>query len=925
MLAAQPAGQSPSNETDGKLKEPAEIKARLAFRIKLGTILSLGSVVCWFTYLAFRLRETQLWNLAIISWLVLALGGLSITKTFKSRSFRLFFIQFIFSLTFILTSIFVQNSGVYSSVIILVFSIFLAAIVFSGSQIGTSICLGIVLAMAASLGDVFSPLKQVQAPVIIYSLIAYLVVMASVFIFLAARKIIVLSIRIKLIAASLIIALIPIVVISYFQAGIMAKSLENSTGESLELAASQAARNFDQFLLSNRLAMNQVVKLSAFADYLSLPPALRPVSMSENKLKVAFETLQNRQQAYLLSYGLLDSTGANVFDTSPGSVGQLETSSAYFQVPLSKGQIYVSGIEFIPQDRAPIIYISGPIFDSNRNVIGVLRAVYDAKELQKIALENISLAGNPSFPILVDENNWRLADALASEFSLSPDHSIFKPTLAVIRATSTLKEKPWTVVYVQEQAVLARLLKQQNQLTILIATLIAGLISFAVTFFSRFLTQPIVNLTKNAEKISGGDFNVTVPVTTRDEIGTLAYAFNLMTDRVRLSINSLEDRVRSRTSELETQNRALRNRTQQIQTVAEVARTIASSQDLEILLPQITSTISERCSFYHVGIFLIDEAKEFAVLRAANSEGGMKMLARGHKLPVGKAGIVGYVTATGKPRIAFDVGEDAAYFKNPDLSQTQSEMALPLITKGEIIGALDVQSEVRDAFSQEDIDLFSTLADQVAIAIVNSRLYQETRRSLEESQQLHRQYLRQEWSKLASETPIIGYQYSSAKITPLFTGVLDDEKETHLQADSTATVILEENGRRMTVLKIPITLRGEVIGTIDLKDEQGVSWDAEAVATARAVADQVSQALENARLFEQTQRRADRERKVLEITSRIRSTNDPETMLQIAATELQNALAARANIVSLRLTEQTKPEKIDGNGHQDDRNGAEGK
>jgi GAF domain-containing protein len=99
-------------------------------------------------------------------------------------------------------------------------------------------------------------------------------------------------------------------------------------------------------------------------------------------------------------------------------------------------------------------------------------------------------------------------------------------------------------------------------------------------------------------------------------------------------------------------------------------------------------------------------------------------------------------------------------------------------------------------------------------------------------------------------------------------------------------------------LKVPITLRGEVIGTVDLKDETGAEWDEGSIATAESIADQISQALENARLFEQTQQRADRERKVLEITSRIRSVTDPETMRQIAAAELQNALNAQARFVN---------------------------
>jgi GAF domain-containing protein/HAMP domain-containing protein len=480
-----------------------------------------------------------------------------------------------------------------------------------------------------------------------------------------------------------------------------------------------------------------------------------------------------------------------------------------------------------------------------------------------------------------------------------------------------MKNKPWTVLYVQEASVLADLQNQQIRLTILIATIIAGLIGIFATFGTRLITSPIINLTENAEKITAGDLNITVPIFDRDEIGKLASGFNVMTSRLRTLINELEERVRARTFELEIQNRSLKYRTQQIQTISEVARNIAAAQDLEKLLSQVAQLVSDRFGFYHVGIFLLDEANEFAELRASNSEGGKRMLARQHKLRVGQVGLVGFVTSAGKPRIALDVGEDSVHFKNPDLPLTRSEMALPLMGGGSVIGALDVQSDRTNAFSQEDIELFTTLADQIAIAIVNSRLYQEALQALEDSQQIHRQYLRQEWAKITSDMPVIGYDYSPKGLMPLYAGSVE-EKDESLQPGKVIMVNLVENERQISILKVPISLRGEVIGTIDLRDESGEEWDEGSIATAEAVADQISQALENARLFEQTQRRADRERRVLEITSRIRATTDPEAMIKIATAELQNALNARARIINPQIDELNDEVRKGGNGFHHD-------
>jgi GAF domain-containing protein/HAMP domain-containing protein len=898
-----------------EVNDPAGSRSRLAFYLILVIFFSLGLLACWYTFLAYRRQETQLWHLTYITWLVFSISGLSFTRWVKTFTVKFFFLLSLFSLEFILTSSLVENTGIVSGIIILSFALFLAASIFRGKKSSASITTGIILAMVASLIDIFSPFKQSHESMIVYALLAGLAALLATFSILVIRKIIVLSIQIKLVATSFIVLLIPILALSFIQAESLSNAITASVHRSLELGASQTAEKFDQFFASNRQAIMQGTALPEFTDYLSLAAAERPGSQAERALKITFDVLQKRTQANLISYGLLDAKGSNIFDTIPTNVGQNEASNSYFQSPFAEGQIFISGITFTSNDGTPVIYFSNPVMNIEGKTIGVLRAIYDANGLQNIAEASTGLTDGRAYPVLIDEKSARVADTLTSNFLLKPGNSPFDPGVPIISATATMKEKPWTVIYVQEQSVLEQLVKKENQSTILLATLFAGFVCLLAVVFSRSFAHPILSLTKYATKISDGDFNITVPVTTQDEIGTLTYAFNLMTDQVRTSINELENRVRSRTSELEAQNRNLRSRTKQIQAIADVARSIASSQDPDKLLAQIASTISDRCSFYHVGIFLLDKTKEYAELRAANSEGGKKMIARGHKLPVGKVGIVGYVAATGKPRIAFDVGEDATHFKNPDLPQTMSEMALPLVSSGDVIGVLDVQSETRDAFSQDDIELFHTLADQVAIAIVNSRLYQEAVQSLEESQKLHRQYLREEWSKLASEKPIIGYQYSSSQVTPLFMGSINEDEEYPPHADSNSTVILEENGRRTTVLKIPITLRGEVIGTIDLKDDQGVNWDAEAVATARSVGDQISQALENARLFEQTQRRAERERKVLEITSRIRSTTDPDAMLQIAAAELQKALSARVNIVSLRLTEPTYPDKPGNNGH----------
>ncbi|MGC8856968.1 MAG: GAF domain-containing protein, partial [Anaerolineae bacterium] len=297
-------------------------------------------------------------------------------------------------------------------------------------------------------------------------------------------------------------------------------------------------------------------------------------------------------------------------------------------------------------------------------------------------------------------------------------------------------------------------------------------------------------------------------------------------------------------------------------------------------------------------------------LRAANSEGGKRMLARGHRLAVGKTGIVGYVAQTGEPRIALDVGVDAVFFNNPDLPQTRSEMALPLKVGNQMIGVLDVQSSEPGAFTEEDTHTFSTLADQIAIAINNARLIEQTQKALSESQAFYRQYVQQGWHAFARQGRKLGYYKSLAGGKFVDTITLS---ETTRQALEKGEVVVEKpaSSEDSETVIVPIRLRDQILGVLNVKGtESGRTWRQEEIKIIQAISERLALALENARLFEETNRRAERERLVSEITSRIRSTNDPNEMIKTAIQELKNALgASRVEVVPQKVSEGKKREE----------------
>ncbi len=347
---------------------------------------------------------------------------------------------------------------------------------------------------------------------------------------------------------------------------------------------------------------------------------------------------------------------------------------------------------------------------------------------------------------------------------------------------------------------------------------------------------------------------------------------------------NLEQQVDERTSELQ-------RRASQLEAVSAVARTIASVQDLDTLLPAITKLVSQQFGFYHVGIFLLDQQRQNAVLRAANSSGGLRMLSRQHTLPLDTHSIVGYSTSRGEPRIALDVGTDSVYFNNPDLPNTRSEMAIPLRVTGTVIGALDVQSIETNAFSQEDIGVLATLADQIAIAIENARLFGETKKALNESRIMFEKYTQQEWSSFARQVRPNGFLFDGKHVVPLDN---TSKREPIKAVIQTGSLSLDKPS---ATIAIPIKLRGQTIGVLDIRAKNGQRpWKQDEIAMLEAAAERAALALENARLIESAQRRAARERAIGDISSRIGSVSNLESILQMAVEELGRKIGGAAEV-----------------------------
>ncbi len=809
---------------------------------------------------------------------------------------------------------------------------------------------GLLGAIGSILLSILAPFPQIIDPIIRYVIIAAAIFVLAVILLMFISRSITVNLRVKLILGALALSLVPISALALINNQYLRNSIQQQSNDTLLVAANQVISDIDSFIKQNLDSTTSEAGLTSIIDFLTLEPQERSGSSEEQQVIIAFKSLQSKQKVYLPSYAILNSTGTNLLDTNTTNIGKSERSTSYYLKSANTGTSIVSSVEFIPGTREAYINFIAPVFNQSNQLLGYLRVRYDARILQTIIESYVGFIGKRSYPILIDENGLRLADGsspnliyrtvsqlptakydeLVSQNLLptyipqsllhsnqldisnsllaggetnffSTSSTVGNAAISQLGVRKQISQEPWQVIFLQDQSSVAASITNQNRLSAITSTLIAAFVAIFITIVADSFSRPILDLTKAAEKISEGDLTVQASVKSSDEIGILSTSFNSMTRQLKDFIDSLENRVQERTQQLAQQYETLQFRSRQLQTVSDVARGVVSTRDLETLLSTVSNLISERFNFYHVGIFLIDANNENAVLRAANSAGGRKMLARGHKLQVGQVGIVGFVTGSGQPRIATDVGQDAVFFNNPDLPDTKSEMALPLKVGDKTIGALDVQSTESNAFSVEDVELFTTLADQVAIAINNNQLNENTSQALIEAERIHRQYLNQEWTRQSTEANVSSIRYTNEGLQ-----VFSEElPEVNMVLETSRPIFKTQKdpslaGQYSSTLTVPILLYGEPIGVIHLQDSDSkpLSWSQNDLVTVQEVANQVSQSLENARLFEETIRRADRERKVLEITSKIRSTNDPQHMLEITLDELKKNLgASKAQIV----------------------------
>jgi GAF domain-containing protein len=316
------------------------------------------------------------------------------------------------------------------------------------------------------------------------------------------------------------------------------------------------------------------------------------------------------------------------------------------------------------------------------------------------------------------------------------------------------------------------------------------------------------------------------------------------------------------------------------------------------LLSHAARLISEKLGFYHVGIFLTDTARGFAVLQAANSKGGQQMLAKHHQLKIGGTGIVGYVAQSGRPRIALDTGADAVYFNNPYLPETRSELSLPIKFGNSIIGVLDVQSTQSGAFTDEDTSTLMTIANQLAVL-----LQKKDEGTVSTPRSGKRPSLLTVWDKQ------LGYSFRSDGSIVSNASLETNPSIDRAIASGEVVAINRAAQGKMPMLAVPVKFRDQVIGVIHIESSEiNRNWTEDEIMAVQSISDRAALALENARLFENATRRAEQEETISRVTTQIGSSTDFERIMQTTIQELGLALGASRSFIQIG-TSSTSDEK----------------
>jgi signal transduction histidine kinase/putative methionine-R-sulfoxide reductase with GAF domain len=627
--------------------------------------------------------------------------------------------------------------------------------------------------------------------------------------------------------ALVLLATVPLLIgIAAFISNSAESRIEASANEALQQNTDAMTTNISTWLDQNVRTLQEMVSLPSVANMQpwSQEPVLKAVASAH---------------PYMYLVSTTDLTGMNVARNDGGELTDYEDRVWY------KNAVAGSDLTFQTligrTSGRPALVASAPIRSPAGNITGVGMFAADLTNLSEQT--RVQTLGNTGFVYLLDAENNVLAHPDPA-FTTGELRNLSEyPPVAALRLGKTglinftdengaswraygrILENGWVVITQQQESeILAP--ARDFQRAAYASVLIGSLLMLLLLWFSiRRSLQPIGALTEAASAIAAGDLNRSIEVRSRDEIGVLARAFNSMSAQLRETFSNLEQRIVDRTHDL--------------QLASDVGRAVSEKAvDLDELLTSAVETIRERFDLYYCQIYLTNPAGTTLTLRAGTGDVGAELIRRRHHLDVGAGSLNGRAAKERRAVIVADTAENPDFLPNPLLPDTRSEMAIPLITSGKVVGVLDMQSTRPGALAEANLSAFEVLAGQLAVALQNSALLDEAAEARTQVEEQVRRLSQEGWREFLDAIEHghrTGFAVDGGRVVPL------DEAPSELPPTEKA-------------LEIPIRLGGSRLGAIQLGRDHSQQWQPWEAEVAQATAQQLAEHIDGLRLLARAER-----------------------------------------------------------------------
>jgi len=859
----------------------------------------------------------------------------------------------------ILFNLFVEGAVLVFVFLVVLIPLAVWRILYQSKKWKQALLIGVVTGLCIVLVDRLTPFPRISTePSFYFTLMAWVaaIFFGLISLYFASRVFLRQSIQVKLIISFLLVSVFSggaIALVNSYTAGLV---LADEAGAKLKSIANARALAVGGLLvqqvdLLQALGLNKTLQDQievANAAYSGDPAAIQAKIEELDRQWLAaadadpliYERLNNTLASELLKFRetFPAHIEVSVTDQRGALLAATDRTSDYYQADEARwqetfnsgrGDIYIGSPGFSESGERLVLAMAMPVYDPHsRDIIGVLHTTYDLTALADL-LPKTGFGQTGRFDIYIG-GGWQLAWK-DGEFTFAPadvDPStlvrlnsenyvdapyhpgtpsfISQSPVEAITGEEFIDDLNWTLIaYLNRAEALAPVRTQQLN-NLLLALLIIGLTFVAAVGMGRLLTGPIIRLTGVAGQVAAGDLTVQARAEFDDEVGSLAVAFNTMTGRIRENIGDLEKYAR------------------QIETVVDVSHRLTAILDLSDLLRQVVNLTKETFGYYHVHIYLLED--ETLLMAEGYGQAGAEMKRQGHNIPLAAPrSLVARAAREGQIITVENVRDDPDWLPNPLLPETHSEMAVPVILGRETVGVLDVQSEKVGGLSAADEDALRPLADQVAAAVRNARAFTQTQDALREAQELQRLYTSEAWEQFSAVHPTTDYEVRQPTLLPL-QEITTPEAAAALQRKQTVDLRIGGGGNGSAgaadrasspedatleeaqgpdenienALATPLRLGDQIIGVLGIRDDDPERrWTEDEITLIEAVSEQMSLAIENARLFEDTRRNAWRDRVVSESTAQVWASDEVADVMKAAEAQLGERLKASEVVIQL--------------------------